>query len=348
MNSNIKQIEQKDCTTSVISGGAGNVGSYIVELLAKYYKGSNIVVIDNMYNGNLSNLDRAYEYASENDNRIHFYRDDITNYRKMDFIFDVFRPNYVFHQASLLTLDSRSARYEAIECGVMGSVNMFELSLRYGVEKVIFASSASVYGNPDYFPTDERHHFRNNSLLYGANKISVEHIAKSYSDNDGLKFISFRPFNITSPRQSDKNIYVQIVPKFINAFIDGKDITIYGNGQQTLDIIHAEDVARYNILAAQSGICKKNPDYFEGFINACSGKETSVLQLTEIIEQLLTSKGIDCTRSKIIYEEHDPNLVKRRLGDTSLLHSFFGKQEKTVIEIIDECVDSILLKRGLK
>ena len=340
-----KEIQQFKNVTCIISGGYGNVGSYIAELLSKYSIYSTIVIIDNMYNGNLDNLDKVYAYAELNHNNITVYKDSIVDYNKLDFIFDVFRPKYVFHQASLLTLDSKQYRYEAIETGIMGSVNIFELSLKYRIEKVIFASSASVYGNPDYFPTDEKHHFNNNKLLYGTNKIAVEHIANSYADNDGLKFISFRPFNVTSPRQSDKNIYVQIVPKFINAFIDGKDITIYGNGQQTMDIIHAEDVARYNILAAQSKIYRGNPVEFEGFVNACSGKEISVIDVMKTIVESLSKRGIDCNRSKILYEKHDPNLVQRRLGSISLLHEYFGANEKNITEIIDECVDSILTKR---
>jgi UDP-glucose 4-epimerase len=329
----------------LVTGAAGHIGSYIVEWLAKLARDSIIICADNFYNGNLVNLTDAIKISELNNNTIKLFSDnngDVSDILVIDEIFKMYKPTYVFHQASMLTLDSKKDRLKALNYNTVSFTNVCEYSLLYDVKKLVFASSASVYGNPDKIPTPEWHHFNNCILFYGATKIANEYIARSYSDEEGLKFIGLRYFNVYGERQSTKNVYTQIVPKWIKAIIDNEQIIIYGDGKQTMDMIHGEDVGRLNVLAAfNKDLYRK--EGFDGFLNIGSGIETSVLELYNIMVDVLKEYDITYTK-EIQFQEHDPNLVKRRKADTILMNVYLGYPSIDVREGIKRSVQTILGK----
>lgn len=347
----------------MVTGSCGCIGSYIVDYLVENFDNLRIFCIDNFYNGKIENLDYALSIADSNkrNNLLLFYQIDINDILSVDFEHAM---DYVFHQASTLTIDSKKDRVKAAETNVLGFTKICEFSLMNNA-KLTFASSASVYGNPDVVPTAENYTFNNNRLMYGATKISGEYIANSYADEEGLKFAALRPFNVYGPRQSLSNVYTQVVPKFINSLLDGKEITIFGSGNQTMDMIHAKDVARFYVMLAQKTLYRGNEIHFvvphekihadmwinfDGYINCGTGISTDVNELYDIILTTINSLPQYCepyqANKKVRYEEHDPNLVSKRQADVKLLHKILGKHTTEVKQGIKEMVMETIKKRS--
>lgn len=326
----------------MVTGSHGHIGSYIVEWITKLFKNVNIICVDNMYNGDERNLDKAKELAKQSDCAIVEYTVDISRYGIMDDLFDMHNIQYVFHQASMLTLDAKEDRLRAVQVNIVGTTNIFELCIRYDCH-LVYASSASVYGNPHLFPTTESHDFNNCKLLYGATKVADEYLARSWADEEGLRFLGLRYFNVYGERQSTKNVYTQIVPKWINAIMDGDPITIYGDGMQTMDMIHGDDVGMLNVKAMQKGLMRKGG--FDGFMNICTCAETSVIGLYGIIDSELDRMGIE-NNSEILYENHDPNLVSKRKGDNQLMTKHIGRYSISVPEGMRRTIHAIVERRN--
>jgi UDP-glucose 4-epimerase len=327
--------------THLVTGGLGHIGSYIVEHLAFSRSNSRIVIIDNLYNGKLSNIDIAIKYAANNNVEISIEEKDISDFQQMEKIFQKYKPHFVYHQASMLTLDTKADRMRGIHVNIVGFANIAELCLVHNVRKMVYASSASVFGNPDSIPVDEKHHFNNCKLLYGASKVCNEYLAKSYSDEENLKFVGLRYFNVYGHRQPINNVYTQIVPKWIQAFIEGEPITVYGNGEQTMDLIHGKDVGRLNVIAMEKYLYRKTP-MFDGFINIGTGLQTSVMELYEIIKKELSNNGVNVDKSVLIHEDHDPALVKKRQCDNTLMNKCLDKHKISVEQGISITVKEFL------
>ena len=330
----------KDNVTVIVTGGYGHIGSYVIEHLCKTLINSTIVCVDNMYNGKQTNLDDAFHIANKRDNIIIVMETDVSNSYKMEKIFSRFKPTYVFHQASMLTLDSKLYRHQAVKVNICGMSIILDMCVKYDVEKLVYASSASVYGTPKKFPTNESHDFDNCKLLYGATKVADEYLARSYADEEGLKFVGLRYFNVYGERQSDAGVYTQIVPKWIKAIKEGSPIKIYGDGSQTMDMIHGDDVGLANVQAMFNDDLFRGPD-FDGFMNICTNHETSVIALYGLIEKELESLGYE-NKSEIIYDDHDPNLVSRRKGDNSLMIKHLGRYTISIPQGIKRTVKGLL------
>ena len=309
----------------LVTGSHGHVGSYIVEELIKNKKNIWVICVDNFYNADIDNLKESYRWAEKNNCRIIDVTVDIVDKVRMQETFSLYRPQYVFHCASYLTLDSKENKARSVEVNTYGSALIFELCLSYDIKKVVYSSSASVYGDPDVIPTLENHSFDNCKLLYGTAKIATEFIAKSFMMEEGLSIVGLRYFNVYGPRQSLSNIYTQIVPKWISHIINNEQIVIYGDGSQTMDMIFGSDIGKANVAAMDNKKCENM------FINVGTGIETSVIQLLDIItyymKKIVGNKSID-----VSYEQHDPNLVKRRCADVTLMNRFLGKHQISVKE----------------
>ena len=314
-----------DLETYLITGAFGHIGSYIVEELIKTKNDIQIVCIDNFYNANIDNLKSSYNLVQDKNIKIHDVRIDITDARLMRDTFSRYKPDYVFHCASYLTLDSKEYKSRSIEVNVYGTTLLFELCLEYQVKKIVYSSSASVYGNPKLFPTKEDHPFDDCALLYGASKVAAEYIAKSFIEEEDLSIVGLRYFNVYGPRQSLSNVYTQIVPKWIRSISVGEDIIVYGTGQQTMDMIFGSDIGRANVAALE------NKDCVNMFLNVATGIETSVNDLLDIIKKHMI-KLIGERNIKIIYDEHDPNLVQRRCADVTLMRKYLGSHTISVDE----------------
>jgi UDP-glucose 4-epimerase len=188
--------------------------------------------------------------------------------------------DYVFHQAALRITRCAEAPREAVEVLIDGTFNILDAALRHKVRKVVAASSASVYGEPSYLPIDEGHPF-NNSTMYGAGKIALEQMLRSLHSTSGLPYVALRPFNIYGPRMDMAGVYTEVLIRWLEAIDNDTPPLIFGDGSQSMDFVYVEDVARANLLAAESNI---SDDVF----NVGSGTQTSLYELCML---LLTITG---------------------------------------------------------
>jgi UDP-glucose 4-epimerase len=256
-----------------------------------------IRVLDNLVRGHPRNLARARERAE-----ITFIEGDV---RDRATVADaVAGCDYVFHQAAIrITLCAEQPR-ECMDVLVMGAFNVFEAAVAAGVKKVVYASSASIYGAADLFPTDETHHPYNNRTLYGAAKMMNEGIARSFNEMYGLPSVGLRYFNVYGPRMDVTGAYTEVFIRWLDCIEKGVRPQIHGDGRATMDIVFVEDVARANILAMKS---KRSDDVF----NVAGGTETSLLELWEAMQRVTGA-------FHLAPEFHPPrkvNPVPRRLAD---------------------------------
>ena len=311
----------------LVTGSHGHIGSYVVEELVKTKDNIQIICVDNFYNADIDNLKVSYKIAENKNIKIRDVRVDITDSILMRETFLKYNPDYVFHCASYLTLDSNKHKSRSVQVNVYGSALLFELCLEFGVKKIVYSSSASVYGTPTITPTHESYPFNDCKLLYGTSKIATEYIAKSFME-EGLKIVGLRYFNVYGPRQSLSNVYTQIVPKWIRSIVKNEKIIIYGDGKQTMDMIFGADIGRANVAALDNEDCKNM------FINVGTGLQTSVINLFDMISYRM-KKLLGNPKINLQYEEHDPNLVKRRCADVVKMHKYLGTPQVSVDEGID-------------
>lgn len=280
----------------LVTGGAGTVGSHVVD--AVIAEGAQkVIVYDNFSAGNVENLVPAQKQTKT---KIQIVTGDIQHREDLDEALQ--GVDYVFHEASILLLESMKKPQKAIDVNIQGTFNVFQAALQAGVKKVVWASSASVFGEPLRLPVDEDHPF-NNKTFYGATKIACEAIATSLNFSRGLKHVGLRYYNVYGPRQGIRGAYAQVIPRWFERIERGEPVVIYGDGTQSMDLIYVKDIARSNLCAMQS-------DCTNDFFNIGSGVETTVKQLAELIVEVTGG------RVPITTEPHDVNLVKRRRCST--------------------------------
>lgn len=278
----------------LVTGGAGHIGSHVVDaVLAE--GASKVVVYDNFAEGNLRNLQPALDT-----NRTELVCRDIRDYEDLEAAMK--GCDFVFHTASIMLLEARDRNRKAIDTNIIGTFNVLQAAAKSGVRKVIFSSTGSVYGEPLRIPMDEDHPY-NNETMYGATKIAGEQFCRNFHREHKLAFVGLRYFNVYGSRQHIKGAYAQIVPRWYDLMSTGQQITIFGDGSQTMDMTYVEDVARANVLAAKA-------DAVADFFNVGTGVSTSVRQVFEYLKSLL---GYD---DDPVYVERDVNLVKRRQCST--------------------------------
>lgn len=284
-------------TRVLVTGGAGTIGSTLVDqLLAAGV--AHIDVIDNLVRGRRANLDEALSTG-----RVELIVGDIRDARLLDDL--TAEKDLVFHQAAIRITQCAEEPRLALEVLADGTFNVVEAAARHRVKKLIAASSASVYGMAEEFPTTERHHHENDDTLYGAAKTFNEGLIRSFRAMQGLNYVLLRYFNVYGPRMDVHGLYTEVLVRWMERIADGRPPLIFGDGAQTMDFVCVPDIARANLLAARS-------DVVEGTYNIASGVETSLLDLAE---GLLRVMGSD------LGVEHGPeravNGVPRRLADTS-------------------------------
>ena len=230
--------------TVLVTGGAGLIGSHIVDRLIDEGAGE-IRVLDNLVRGRHDNLATARARRP-----ITFIEGDVRD--RLAVARAVAGCDFVFHQAAIrITLCAERPR-ECLDVLVMGTFNVFEAAVASGVKKVVYASSASVYGAAEAFPTDERHHPYNNRTLYGAAKLMNEGIARSFHEMYGLASVGLRYFNVYGPRMDVTGAYTEVFIRWLDCIDQGRPPQIHGDGTASMDFIYVEDIARANILALRS------------------------------------------------------------------------------------------------
>ncbi|MFJ3306733.1 NAD-dependent epimerase/dehydratase family protein [Streptomyces sp. NPDC086549] len=282
----------------LVTGGAGTIGSNLVDLLAEG-GAREIVVLDNFVRGRRANLAQALPSGVvevvEGDIR------DAATVRKATEGADL-----VFHLAAIRITQCAEEPRLANEVLVDGTFNVLEAAAEAGVAKVIASSSASVYGMAETFPTTERHHPYNNDTFYGAAKAFNEAMLRSFHAMYGLDYVALRYFNVYGPRMDIHGLYTEVLIRWMERIEAGEPPLILGDGTQTMDFVDVRDIARANVLAAES-------DLTDEVFNIASGTETS---LKELARGLLEAMG-----ASDLAPVHGParavNGVTRRLADTT-------------------------------
>lgn len=283
--------------TVLVTGGAGLIGSHIVDRLIDE-GAAEVRVLDNLVRGRLDNLSAAMRRHP-----IRFLQGDVRD--RGTVARAVAGCEYVFHQAAIrITLCAESPR-ECMDVLVMGTFNVFEAAVAAKVCKVVYASSASVYGGADTFPTDERHHPYNNRTLYGAAKQMNEGIARHFYDMNGLPNVGLRYFNVYGPRMDVTGAYTEVFIRWLDCVDQGTSPQIHGDGLATMDFVYVEDVARANVLAMKS-------DRVDDVYNVAAGTETSLLKLWRTIQEVTGAHHL----SPEFHPPRKVNPVPRRLADT--------------------------------
>ena len=262
-------------TRILITGGAGFVGSYVVEqLLAEFVK--EIVIIDNFIRGSQENIKDTLASGC-----VKLIEGDIRNRELLNQTFEGI--DYCFHLAALRITHCASQPREALEIMYDATFDVLDNCVRHKVKKLILASTASIYGQAEKFPTTEDHHPYNNFTLYGAAKMANELMCRSFAQMSGLKFNALRYFNIYGPRMDTYGKYTEVLIRWYYLIKEGKQPLIYGDGKQTMDLIYVEDIARASILSLKSETTN------EVFNIAC-GVETSLEQLCFLLLEVMGSK----------------------------------------------------------
>jgi UDP-glucose 4-epimerase len=269
----------------LVTGGAGFVGSAIVDqLLAQ--GADEIVVLDNFVRGSRENL------AFANGRRaLKVVDGDIRDVALVDKLCAGI--DYIFHEAALRITRCAEAPRECDGVLIDGTLNLLEAAVRERVKKVVFASSASVYGEPSYLPMDEAHPF-NNRTMYGAGKIAAEQMFRAYFTTHGLPYIALRYFNVYGPRMDMTGVYTEVLIRWLDAIDQNQPPLIFGEGKQSMDFVFVEDVARANLLAMQSDISD------EAF-NVGTGVQTSLKELCRLV--------LDLNHSSLVPEYREARTV---------------------------------------
>jgi UDP-glucose 4-epimerase len=296
----------------MITGGAGLIGSYITDQLLKEGV-KEIVILDNFVRGRMENL----AWARSNGPVTIVEGDICDRHLVTDLMQGI---DVVFHQAAIRITQCVQEPRLAIEVMVDGAFNVVEAASNAKVKKIVAASSASVYGLAEQFPTGELHHPYNNRTLYGGAKVFNEALLRSFNDMYGLEYVALRFFNVYGPRMDTHGAYTEVLVRWMERIDAGQPPLIFGNGLQTMDFIHVEDVARANILAAKA-------DVTDDVFNIAGGKETS---LNELAHTLLKVMGSDLRPA--YGPERKVNPVSRRLADIERARRFIGFEARVSLD----------------
>jgi UDP-glucose 4-epimerase len=302
-----------DGSKILVTGGCGLIGSTTVDQLLELYEPSRIVIFDNLSRGAMANVEQALA-----DPRVSLVEADIRDVEAIHAAAEGM--DAVIHMAAIRITACAAEPRLALEVMCDGTYNVFDAAQAKGVQKVIAASSASVYGLADHFPTKEDHHPYNNRTWYGASKVMLEGLLRSFKDMYGLNYSAMRYFNVYGPRMDIYGRYTEVLIRWMERIDSGQAPLIFGDGETTMDFVYIDDVARSNVLALASDA---NDDVF----NVARGVETS---LNELAQALLNVMGSE------LAPEHGPersvNPVSRRLADTSLAESRLGFKAEIGLE----------------
>jgi UDP-glucose 4-epimerase len=279
----------------VVIGGAGLIGSHTVDHLIKHDV-KEIIIYDNFVRGRVENLSNALR-----DPRVKIY-DIGGDILQTDILDSALKgADGVFHLAALWLLQCHEYPRSAFDTNVRGTFNVMESCVKNGVKRLVYSSSASVYGDAVEEPMTENHPF-NNQNFYGATKICGEAMLRSFHHRYGLDFVGLRYMNVYGPRQDYHGAYIAVIMKMLDAIDRGEGPTILGDGSEAFDFVAVEDCGLANLCAMQS-------EASDNFYNVGTGKRTS---LKELAEMLLEITG--CNKSINYAPRSQATLVRNRIG----------------------------------
>jgi UDP-glucose 4-epimerase len=297
-------------------GGAGLIGSHIVDALI-HEPVSEIIVYDNFVRGSRSNLLEAVKSS-----KVRIVEASMTDQ-------DSLRRNLegvdgVFLLASLWLGECVSEPRSAWEVNVMGTWNVVEACRELGVKRIVYSSSASVYGNALFTPITEEHPF-NNRTTYGATKIANEQMFRAIYEQHKLPYIGYRYMNVYGPRMDYEGTYVSVIMKALDRIFAGQPPVIFGDGSQMYDFIYVEDVARANVLGMKANCADE-------FFNIGSGVGTTISELVDILLELTSST------LKPEYRPQEQSFVTHRIGSTEKAELMLGFKAQTPLLEGLQCV----------
>ncbi len=287
----------------LVTGGAGMIGSHLCDRLLA--AGAEVVVYDNLSRGRMENLQAAGAGLTVVEGDI---RDRAGLARVMEGV------DYVYHLAAIRLTQCAEQPREALEVMADGTFNVVEAAVAAKVKKLIAASSASIYGMAERFPTAEDHHPYDNNTLYGAAKLFNEGIYRSFAETHGLRYTALRPFNVYGPRMDVHGAYTEVLIRWVERIEKKQPLLIFGDGRQSMDFVYVEDVARAFALAGEP-----RPELDGQVFNIASGVETS---LEGLAQALLATTG---STVGISYgPERKLTSVPRRVADVSKAKAHLG------------------------
>ncbi len=297
----------------LVTGGAGFIGSAIIDQLAAEGTGE-IVAVDNMVRGRADNLTSALRRGN-----VRLVEGDIRDRELMARLVE--GSDLVFHMAALRITHCAAEPRLALQVMVDAVFDLLELCVEHKVEKVVAASSASVYGLAEHFPTTEKENPYDNRTFYGAAKVFNEGMLRSFADMYGLNYTAMRYFNAYGPRMDIHGKYTEVLIRWMERIEAGQQPLIFGDGKQTMDFVHVDDIARANVLAAKANVTD------EAF-NVASQTETSLRQLSDMLCKVMGREGLEPEYGP----ERAVNPVPRRLADTAKARTLLGFEAKVTLE----------------
>jgi UDP-glucose 4-epimerase len=300
----------------LVIGGAGFIGSHVVTELLKEDV-AEVVIFDNFARGKTSNLrdqlsdPRCTLFSAGGDIR----EIDILN-KAMEGM------DGVFHLAAMWLLHCKDFPRTAFDVNIQGTFNVLEACVNNKIDRLVYSSSASVYGDAVEVPMTEEHPF-NNKNFYGASKIAGEAMARAFHDRYGLNYVGLRYMNVYGPHQDQTAAYTGVIPIMLNKIDANETPEINGDGSQAYDFVTAQDAARCNVLAMKS-------DISDEFYNVGTGVQTSIKQLCEKILELKQSSLT--VKYKPYSEEDMRRMVQNRIGCPKKAKKDIGFEYKSDLE----------------
>jgi len=298
--------------TILVTGGAGFIGSYVIEELLTHNPGK-IIIIDNFIRGTHANMKNFAANPV-----IEFHEGDIRDNELLEKC--VAGCDYVFHMAALRINACAASPQDGFEVMLQATFNLANLCLKHKVKKVIYSSTASVYGLAQHFPTPETDNPYNNQTFYGGAKVWGEQLFRSYQFMYDLNYVALRYFNVYGERMDTDGKYTEVMIKWLDCIRDGKQPAIFGDGKDTMDFVHVKDVAHANVLALLADVKD------EAFNVGCQ-RETSLL---ELLETLLSVNGSELT--PVFKEANSINPVSKRIADISKAATMLGYEPSITLE----------------
>jgi UDP-glucose 4-epimerase len=279
----------------LVTGGAGFIGSYVIEELIPLQP-KKIIIIDNMIRGGYPNMKNFI-----NEPVVEFHNGDM---RDLDLLEKcISGTDYVFHMAALRINSCAANPREGFEVMLKSTFEVASLCVKHKVKKVIYSSSASVYGLAQHFPTPETDNPYNNQTFYGAAKMWGEQLFRSFKFMYGLDYAALRYFNAYGPRMDTDGKYTEVMIKWLDCIRDEKNPLIFGDGSTTMDFVYVKDIAKSNIAALQA-------DVTDEAFNIGNCEETSLKELLMVLLKVNNSNLTPEFRA-----ENSINPVSRRLAD---------------------------------
>ena len=296
-------------TTSLVTGGAGFIGSHILRALLE--RGDKVRVLDNFSTGKQENLDAVRADAD-------IIQADIRDADKVAAaLMDV---DLVFHQAAFVSVPlSMQTPNACLDANVNGTAILLDEARKANVQRVVFASSVAVYGEADAFPLTEKVPPEPTMSPYATSKRVDEIYAQLFTQSLGLDVTALRYFNVYGPRQAPGSQYAAAVPIFISRMMQNKAVTIYGDGGQTRDLIYVGDVVRANLMAADNKAAAGE------IFNICTGRETKILDLIESLAEIFPDAP------KPIFDEPRAGDIYRSVGSAKKAKDTFSFEAKTML-----------------